>query len=138
MQRQVLGQMHRTAIMCVDSYENGVPVGRFYHPSNEGMCAFRSLSQFLTELDRTLDETAFPQSFNAVRSFSEAETPLGILPTDAGSMEGALATFSIRILFRQNASWQGSVRWLETAREQSFRSALELIFLLDSVLSDAA
>ena len=35
----------------------------------------------------------------------------------------------------QDASWQGSVTWLEQGQEESFRSVLELILLLDSALS---
>ena len=45
---------------------------------------------------------------------------------------GDVATFAVRVLFRQNASWQGSILWVEGDREESFRSVLELIFLLDS------
>ncbi|MBQ3122632.1 MAG: hypothetical protein IJC14_00585 [Firmicutes bacterium] len=47
---------------------------------------------------------------------------------------GKLATFNIKILFRQNASWQGLCGWLEGKQEQSFRSVLELFFLLHSAL----
>lgn len=45
-----------------------------------------------------------------------------------------LATFYVRILFRQNASWQGTVLWSEGSQEERFRSALELALLLDSAL----
>ena len=41
---------------------------------------------------------------------------------------------SVRILFRQNASWQGSVLWREGGQEERFRSALELVLLMDSAL----
>ena len=51
------------------------------------------------------------------------------------SASGKLATFYVRILFRQNASWQGSVAWLEGGSEQRFRSVLELLLLLDSALT---
>ncbi|NLW65775.1 MAG: hypothetical protein GXY26_06040, partial [Clostridiales bacterium] len=37
--------------------------------------------------------------------------------------------------FRQNASWQGVITWAEDRREESFRSALELVFLMDSALA---
>ncbi|MCI9263720.1 MAG: hypothetical protein HFF06_04025 [Oscillospiraceae bacterium] len=47
---------------------------------------------------------------------------------------GELATFDIRILFRQNSSWQGSVLWQEGDREESFRSVLELVLLMDSAM----
>ena len=40
----------------------------------------------------------------------------------------------MRVLFRQHASWQGELLWLEKDARQSFRSALELITLMDSAL----
>ena len=46
-----------------------------------------------------------------------------------------LATFQLSVLFRQNASWQGSLTWLERAEEARFRSVLELVGLLDSALA---
>ena len=47
---------------------------------------------------------------------------------------GALASFSIRLLFRQNASWQGILTWIEGGQEQYFRSVLELVLLMDNAL----
>ena len=45
-------------------------------------------------------------------------------------------SFLIQVLDRQNATWQGTVTWTEGKREQPFRSALELLKLMDSVLED--
>ena len=42
--------------------------------------------------------------------------------------------FVITITHRQNATWQGSVTWVEENRTQSFRSALELLRLMDSAV----
>ncbi len=41
-------------------------------------------------------------------------------------------TFLVKILYRQNHSWQGEVIWAETNERKYFRSALELIRLIDS------
>ena len=46
-------------------------------------------------------------------------------------------TFIIRVQHRQNASWQGSVQWVEGGKEQHFRSALELIKMMDEALEQA-
>lgn len=43
-------------------------------------------------------------------------------------------TFVIKIVDKQNATWQGSVNWVEGKQEKSFRSALELIKLIDGAL----
>jgi hypothetical protein len=50
--------------------------------------------------------------------------------------QGKVATFATKVLFRQNASWQGSVSWVEGQREEAFRSVLELLFLIDSAISE--
>ena len=56
-------------------------------------------------------------------------------PHDLDVHSGALTTFAIRILFQQNASWQGSLTWLKENKEWRFRSTLELILLMDSILT---
>lgn len=46
------------------------------------------------------------------------------------------AEFTIKILAQENHTWQGTIRWLNTEKkEESFRSALELIRLVDSALN---
>ena len=41
-------------------------------------------------------------------------------------------SFLVQILDRQHATWQGTITWTETGRTEPFRSALELIRLIDS------
>lgn len=43
-------------------------------------------------------------------------------------------TFLVKIIDRQNATWQGSVTWIDEQREQKFRSALELLKLIDGAI----
>lgn len=45
-------------------------------------------------------------------------------------------TFVLKILDCQNATWQGSVTWVEGHQEQYFRSALELLKLIDGALDE--
>lgn len=40
-------------------------------------------------------------------------------------------TFVVRLLFGSNATWQGTVRWKERGEQQSFRSFLELLMMID-------
>ncbi|MBQ6899201.1 MAG: hypothetical protein IJN72_00010 [Firmicutes bacterium] len=129
------GNEYRLTTVCIDSYENGELTGRFYNPHLDEGRSFRSLIQFLKEMEDLLDDMNFPQSFTAARSFSlPAEQNRGSPPHEQIHC-GKLATFAVRVIFRQNASWQGSVTWLDQSKELSFRSVLELILLLDSALS---
>lgn len=43
-------------------------------------------------------------------------------------------TFIVDVKFRQNSTWQGIVRWKETGKEVHFRSALELLKIMDNAL----
>ena len=40
-------------------------------------------------------------------------------------------SFLVKIKYRQNSSWQGTVQWIETGKTQNFKSCLELIRLMD-------
>ena len=125
-----LGQ--QAMLVCVDSYEGGVPRGRLYLPGQQGQ-RFDSLSQLLLRAEQLLEQGG-AQSFTIPRIFALAK-PLRSAPCDADELaRGKAATFEMRVLFRQHASWQGELLWLEKNSRQSFRSVLELITLIDSAL----
>ena len=131
---KVWGEEYRTTFVCVDSYEHGVLKGRFYNPYAGNGQSFESLTDFLVKAEQMLDEMELPKSFTVTRTFA-APPKRPACTADAHRDPGKLATFALRILFRQNASWQGSVTWIDKKQEQSFRSVLELIFLFDNALN---
>lgn len=138
MQERPRGNEYRTTVVCIDSYDGGVPAGRFYNPSCKEGKTFRSLSQLLIKMEDMLDDMKFPQSFTMARTFSSTAAGSGSgAPGSDQGQSGELATFAVRVLFRQNASWQGEVSWLEGKREESFRSVLELILLMDGAMQES-
>ena len=46
------------------------------------------------------------------------------------------ATFVVHITNREHHSWHGQVTWSETAETVSFRSAVELMNLMETALGD--
>ena len=50
--------------------------------------------------------------------------------------EQSTNTFVVKIMNQQNATWQGSVTWMEEQKEQKFRSALELLKLISEALEE--
>ena len=135
MQSRPRSNEYRTTTVCIDSYDEGVLSGRFYHAYREGSQTFHSITQLLIKMEQTLDAMSFPQSFHSMRSFLPPAQQQIDHSADEMFPQGKLATFAVKVLFRQNASWQGSVSWLEGIQEESFRSALELILLMDSALN---
>jgi hypothetical protein len=131
---QQYDNLFRTTIICIDSYENKVPIGRLYNSLHETGAAFHGTMELLLSIESMLEEMKGPQSFSVRRSFRPPEErPAPSVAADA-VREGKVATFSLRILFRQNVSWQGSVLWCDGRQEESFRSVLELLLLMDSAL----
>lgn len=136
MENRLYGNQYRTTLVCIDEYADGVPAGQIRNPYFSGGRQFHGLMRFLQLMEDLLDATQLPQSFTAARTFGmpPARPPTGA--TDASLETGQLATFALRVMFRQNASWQGSVTWLETGREESFRSVLELLLMMDGALRE--
>lgn len=120
-------------LVCVDSYCGGNPVGRFYNFFQEAE-VFESLSQLLIKVEAMLDEQRTPQSYTTQRTFASILEQSGEAEMPVAARRGECATFELKILFRQHTSWQGTVVWKERRQEQSFRSVLELIHLMDSAL----
>lgn len=130
---------NRTTLVCVDRYDRRIPEGRFYHPVRPDGGRFYGLVDFLRQADGLMDDARLPQRYTETRSFAGVrqeqaawETPDPLLPE-----HGRLATFRLRVLFRRNSSWQGTLSWLEGKKEEPFRSVLELILLLDSALGSS-
>lgn len=126
---------NRKIMICVDDYDDGILIGRFYSASH-GMYSFRSMSQFLLKMEAVLEEMQEPQSYTAKRTFSTMLPSDEDMPYPSQFRKGTKATFELQVLFRQHSSWQGVVIWKDRHSEQSFRSVLELIFLMDSALRD--
>ena len=130
------GSESRKTLVCVDSYNKGVLEGRFYNAYQEAE-SFESLSQFLNKMETLLDDLQMPQAYTVKRTFTDQVEPLESRAPPARIRRGAEATFELQVIFRQHTSWQGVIVWLEQQWEQSFRSVLELVFLMDSALRKA-
>ena len=132
----IWGRKYQNTVICVDSYDNRIPAGVVLDPYRNEPKPFHGVVQLLKEMERKLDGMNLPQSSGKMRSFAVpplTEEP-AVPPQEAEHGGGKLATFAVNVIFRQNASWQGTVTWVDCGREESFRSVLELIVLLDSAL----
>jgi len=130
----IRGESQRTMLFCIDSCESGVPKGKIFTAANPDGRNFACLFDMLNIAQHDLDDMNFPQSFSEIRKFVPGKGCISE-DTEANRVKcGELATFTVKVLFRQNASWQGSVSWIEGGVEESFRSVLELIFLMNSAV----
>ena len=116
--------------------------------------SFSDLGDAILKMDHMMDELRCPQADTERRSFCSAKRVRGkrtreerMRDEQAGKtfvqhrhsdiftrrLAGASA-FYINVIYRQHSSWQGEVTWPETGQKKSFRSALELMYLIMSAL----
>lgn len=125
----------KTSIIEIIGYQDKNLEGTLQNPYYQERKAFSNLTQLLFLMENLQDDLHYPQKGMETRSFTgDTSTPLQFPETDLPSAQ-VKATFKLRVLFRQNASWQGTITWVEEGVEAQFRSALELVFLIDSVLN---
>lgn len=74
----------------------------------------------------------FPINYNYHVSTKEGGT--GIVENAMMKKRG---TFLMTVHNRENATWQGTLTWVDKNEKQQFRSALELIKLIESALDEA-
>ncbi len=124
----------KTSEIRVTSYENKVIRGTLRNPFFGAELEFHGLIQLLLLLEKLQDELEYPQRSAETRSFQKAACRPVPLREAADTEARPLATFLLSIYFRQNVSWQGTVLWAERGQSANFRSALELIMLMDGAL----
>ena len=127
----------RSCIIRVHRYDNKNPEGTFYNLYYGIEIPFGNLTRLLLLMDDMMDEIDCPQASIKSKRFvkTHKQPERDSIPNTLFDLkQDVLATFKIKVLFRQGASWQGKIHWLEENAETSFRSALELIKLMDSAL----
>jgi len=47
---------------------------------------------------------------------------------------GQGTTFIVEVKYCQHATWQGTITWVENNKKENFRSALEMLKLMDTAI----
>lgn len=139
--------------VCVEQVHDGDFSGLLYHQYADDPIAFTSAADFLLRMDDLMDDWDFPQRGLAERFFNKEDMnhsgkhhllkddderlPIEIVQDMNGvrniqNKKGALGTFVVQVVFRQDATWQGHVIHQEKNVKNDFRSALELVKYIDS------
>ena len=133
--------------ICIDGYDHGEIRGRLFNAYYRDALFFDSGMEMIRKLDEIFETFGYPHATMDLRSFETEEEKaehepvmrIRMAPTQElfkHNAHGELATLRMRVMFRQNASWQGTVRWVEEELEESFASVLELLLLIDSIFAD--
>lgn len=133
--------------ICIDQYDSGEIRGRLFNAYYKDALFFDNGMDMIRQLDEIFNTFGYPHATMDLRTLeTEAErnarrkTPSRVRVAPSMNLythnvSGKLATLRLRVMFRQNASWQGNVKWMEEDLEENFQSVLELMLLIDSVFN---
>jgi hypothetical protein len=135
--------------------------GWFYHAYSREEVPFENADQMIFRMEEFFDSIQYPHPSTNIRTFAETskksdkgrfDWAKGQLHTGTGrrlnkrervmddqellSKHGDLGSFIIRVQHRQNSSMQGRLTWVDKNKTVFFRSAWEMIRLIDSALEE--
>lgn len=128
--------------VCVDESQASEISGRLYHGYSQEPQSFENVVQLIRYMADFYDSIRFPESSVVLREFTSEKRAMEELHEKSMEYQqlmeqsGICATFHIFVKYRQNATWQGLVTWVEKKEKQQFRSALELLKLIESALDE--
>ena len=129
--------------LCIDRNQDGEIGGRIYSRYSREPENFDNIVQMIRNLEAFYNRISFPQSSMQLRGFAKEEEEDTGKSEDARKLldadplfnnKGEQVTFLLAVRFRQNATWQGEIYWVEEKKEEKFKSVLELLILIDNAL----
>ena len=132
-------------LICVDEKTDCDFSGVLYNPFMPKPVPYANTNGMIASLEDFFNAIDFPQASFADRTFLEGKA--GREPKPLETVEryreddlletraGKLATFLVEVRYRQSATWQGELLWVEKRQNRSFRSTLELLMIMDKAVN---
>ena len=141
-----LGYNEQALRMCIDGTDGDKVWGRVFSMRLSRPVDFVDLSDFVVKMDAIMDAQNFPQSFQRKRAFKvpagrrreahilAALEGVAMQEAEVEAAQGSRATLVVRVLTRQNASWQGHVAVPGRSGVLEFSSELGFVEIVLAVL----
>lgn len=131
-------------VLCVRRNDRGTIEGSLYHGYSRDDIPFCGYEDIIRIAEEFFNALGFPHMGTGDRDIHghtrDYQKKEGMARTmkDEELLEkhGDMGTFVIRVQHRQHSSWQGRVTYLEKDKTVYFRSALELIKIIDGTLDE--
>ena len=149
----------RMFMLRINGRTAGVCTGTIHNLYWEQPQSFAGFADAVLKMDNMMDTLDSPQAAEKSRSFAQSEK---VLHNDSARQreryqqwlqekpklvrqfwqpesfqpgEDSAVVFYVLVRFRQHSSWQGDLSWRNGGRKLQFRSVLELLHLVQSVLN---
>ena len=132
-------------VICIDGADGASELGRLYNCYSREPDRFEDPYQLLLMMEQVMEKINYPQSSVALRRYGKQgaaeyarhDRPDKVIEqTELLNYRGEKATYAVRVQYRQNATWQGEIVWLEKNEVRNFTSELEMLKLMDNMRSD--
>lgn len=132
-------------VLCVSNRGGRIIEGCLYHGYSREGIPFHGYEEIIKIAESLFNSLGFPHMGTGDRTISgrtyryRKKEGMAKVMKDEELLErhGDLGTFVVRVQHRQHSSWQGRVTYLDKNQTVCFRSALELIKMIDGVLDEA-
>ena len=130
--------------VCIDDNGSGDLSGRMYCCYYKDAIPFSGIIELLRNMERLFDVISFPQASTKTRLFlqnqvtdvSRTDKPEKVIAQEEIIKNtGVKGTFVTSVRFRQNATWQGEVFWVEQECLHRFNDSMEFIRIIDRAVS---
>lgn len=125
-------------LISLECGENGAMKGHVFSGYFHKVYSFANECDMLFSIGMLCDCMQYPQASFECRKFGLKRVRTVVRKADdfmdnqiENITKKGKATFVVHIQFRQNATWQGSITWVEKDKTQNFRSSLEMLKLMD-------
>lgn len=132
-------------VIYLDSMRADGINGCLYSEYYKKCVRFKSEMEMLNAMQDLFDSVDFPQTLFESRSFFGKKSRKTIVKAEAimqdklqDLMQNSKTTFVVNVQYRQNATWQGTITWAEQNRTKHFRSALEMLKLMEEASNQGA
>jgi len=135
----------KTILIKVYSYENQNLYGTLKNSILGKVKHFENLTQMLSQVEQLLKASESNEAFSnhklRLRSAMQRIEPDELISRSDGKAgtvrKEPIATFEVKVIFQQSATWQGAIIWSDRNIEQHYRSVLEMITLMNGALMAA-
>lgn len=116
--------------------------GEVMHASTQKRQRFEGILALLSFLERCIDQFGSLQQTHKPREWMGLELKDmtqelkedELMPKGEAAESAGAPSFVVRVQYRYNATWQGTLQWLEGNQTMRFRSTLEMIRLMEDVI----
>jgi hypothetical protein len=121
-------------VIKVCSHASGDLQGTVYFPDSNRQTTFLTVWNLIKLIEADIAKNHFPQNTFELRQWSKKSHGLKKHKAEKAKetkFDKTVCSFLVQVRYFQNATWQGTIHWMECKQTKTFRSEFELLKLIE-------